>query len=94
MSPTADATWLAAQDTAAECTAIGTAFGLAVAPFVAGYTYACAEEYGNHGGGPAPVGGTWYCSNYGSCPAQHRGNADGLGNACAVNTYISICPCE
>jgi len=85
--------WLAAQDTAAECRDIGTAFGLVVAPNMGSYTYACVEDSGNHVG-PAPVGGTWYCSTYNNCPTEHRTRMDGLGNACGPNTWVSICPCE
>lgn len=56
-----DATWFAAQDTLAECTAISQAFGIAAAPSMASYTYACLEDTG--GGGNA-LGGLLLCSTY------------------------------
>ena len=56
----AAATWFADQDTQAECTQIGAAFGLTFNS-IAGYTYACAET----------AGGQILCSNYSGCPTQH-----------------------
>ncbi|MGH2830665.1 MAG: MopE-related protein, partial [Candidatus Binatia bacterium] len=94
MLPVANnAVWLAAQDTVAECQAIGSAFGLD-AVSVSNYLYACLEdESGPHSGG----GGLYsrlYCSTTSSCPSNHRTNMDQLGVACGPGSRRSICPCE
>ena len=88
-----DATWLAAQDTDAECQAIHDAFGLGGPISVGSYTYACAENSGPHTS-PGGLSGTFFCSNYSGCPANHRTNMDGLGVACGASSFRSVCPCQ
>jgi hypothetical protein len=87
-------TWLAAQDTVAECQAISQAFGLGNNVSVTSYTYACAEDTtGTHtvnGGLIGPI----LCSNYNLCPQNHLTNMDQLGVACGGGSRRSICPCQ
>ncbi len=88
------ATWLAAQDTVAECITISQAFGLGNSVSVNSYTYACAEDnFGNHtvnGGIVGPI----LCSSYNLCPQSHLTNMDQLGVACGGSSRRSICPCQ
>ncbi|MFO0691956.1 MAG: hypothetical protein U0230_00220 [Polyangiales bacterium] len=91
--PADDATTFAAQDTAAECMAIATAWGLATIQ-LSGFTYACLEDdAGNHTPGPQLVG-SLYCSTYSGCPAQHRTSMDQNGLACGSFSRKSICACQ
>ena len=89
-----NATWFAAQDTAAECQAINDAFGLGGTVNMGGYTYACLEDSGGTYTLPAVPRGPLFCSTYAGCPGEHRTNMDGLGGACATGSRLSLCPCQ
>jgi len=89
-----DAVWFAAQDDAAKCQAIATAFGLSTSG-INNDAYACLEDnFGTHsapGGLLEPLG----CSSSGGCPADHRTTMDRPGIPCEQNSsQRSICPCE
>jgi hypothetical protein len=94
MTPVNANTWLAAQDTMAECQVLSQALGLGSNISITSYTYACAEDStGVHtvnGGLVGPL----LCSSYASCPANHLTNMDQLGIACGNGSRRSVCPCQ
>ena len=89
-----DATWFAAQDTAAECQAINDAFALGGAVSMSSYTYACSEDQGAVHAVPGGLVGPLLCSTYGPCPTNHRTMMDQLGIACNMSSRRSVCPCQ
>lgn len=95
LTPVADQTgWFNAQNDAAECTALATAFGIA-GTSINSWTYGCLmDSSGDHSA--STFVGPLLCSTYNGCPNQHLANMDQLGVACAGpgNSRRSICPCE
>jgi hypothetical protein len=89
-----DAEWLAAQDTLAECQAIGDAFDLPVVSLDA-YSFACLEEDAAADLPGLGLLGTLYCSTDMLCPQQHRTSTDTPGVACGTGgSFRGICPCN
>jgi cysteine-rich repeat protein len=90
-----DASWFAAQDTAAECQSISDAFGLAAPIDFGNHPVGCLEDSGLNdltGGG---LTGGLLCSSDPMCTAAHHDDMDDLGLGCdLVGARRSVCPCE
>jgi cysteine-rich repeat protein len=89
-----DATWFAAQDSAAECQAIADGLGMDAPIQFGASALGCLEDSGlddQVGGG---LTGGLICSSDASCPAAHRDDMDDLGGICNLpGARRSVCPC-
>ena len=95
LTPVADETWLAAQDSVAECQAISQAFGLGATVEFGNFGLSCLADDPVHSLGDRIIIPPLRCSSAPSCPVFARENV-AFFSSCGSpgGSQRFICPCE